>query len=177
MELEKVWTIGEKRNIGAEHATNDIILFMDDDDHYPPTSFRRRVAWLLWGDKYGKSICGCSTLALYDLQRGISAVNVPPWDIPQCERLSEATLAFFKRAWLNRKFPEVSVSEGEGWIRGREAEFLEIPPQQIIVAFSHGENSTSRRLPAAVEPNGCFWGFPREYLEFVHGLVGVVHVS
>lgn len=170
---EKEWTIGEKRNIGVEHATSDIILFMDDDDHYPPTSFRRRVAWLQLAAGRGQTICGCSTLALYDLQRGISAVNVPPWDIQQCERLSEATLTFHKDAWLNRKFPEVNVSEGEDWIRGREREFLEIPPQQIIVAFSHGGNSTSRRLPASVEPNGCFWGFPREYLEFVHGLVGV----
>lgn len=169
----KVWTIGEKRNIGVEHASHDIILFMDDDDHYPPTSFRRRVAWLQRAMKSGRTICGCSTLALYDLLRGISAVNVPPWDIPQCQRISEATLGFSKTAWLSRKFPEIGVAEGEDWIRGRENEFMEIPPQQIIVAFSHGENSTSRRVPALVEPNGCFWGFPREYLQFVHGLVGV----
>jgi hypothetical protein len=170
------WPIGQKRNLAIENATNDIILFMDDDDHYPATSFRRRVAWLLRANMLSqgrKQICGCTTLALYDLQKGVSAVNVPPWDIPQCQRVSEATLTFFKMAWNQRKFPEISVAEGEDWLCGREEQFFEIPPQQIIVAFSHGKNSTSRRIPDISEPNGCFWGFPVPYLRFVHGLVGV----
>ena len=171
-------SVGELRNIGVEHAEDDLVVFMDDDDHYPVTSLRRRIAWLLRGlngNVAGRrtEIVGCTTLALYDLRRGISAVNVPPWDLPLAQRISEATLAFHKSAWLDRKFGDVGIAEGEGWIQGREEKFLEIPPQQIIVAFSHGENSTSRRVPALEEPNGCFWGFPREYLRFVHGLVGV----
>jgi hypothetical protein len=50
----------------------------------------------------------------------------------------------------------------------------EIPPQQIIVAFSHGKNVSSRRVPygADVKP-GCFWGFQKEFLVFIHGLAGV----
>jgi len=170
------WPIGQKRNLAIENATNDIILFMDDDDHYPVTSFRRRVAWLQRANILSqgrKKICGCSTLALYDLQKGVSAVNVPPWDIPQCQRVSEATLTFFKSVWNERNFPEISVAEGEDWLKGREENFFEIPPQQIIIAFSHGANSTSRRIPDISEPNGCFWGFPGPYLKFVHGLVGV----
>jgi hypothetical protein len=171
-------SVGELRNIGVEHAEDDLVVFMDDDDHYPVTSLRRRVSWLLRGldgNIAGRRarIVGCTTLALYDLRRGVSAVNVPPWDLPLAQRISEATLAFHKSAWLDRKFGDVGVAEGESWIQGREEEFLEIPPQQIIVAFSHGENSTSRRVPVLEEPNGCFWGFPREYLTFVHGLVGV----
>lgn len=171
-------SIGELRNIGVEHSETDLIVFMDDDDHYPVTSIRRRVAWLLRGldgNIAGRKtrIVGCTTLALYDLKRGISAVNVPPWDLPLSHRISEATLAFHKSAWLDREFCDTGVAEGEKWISGREGEFLEIPPQQIIVAFSHGENSTSRRVPALKEPNGCFWGFPPAYLKFVHGLVGV----
>jgi hypothetical protein len=37
--IEGRMSIGEKRNHGIENASNDIILFMDDDDHYPVTSF------------------------------------------------------------------------------------------------------------------------------------------
>lgn len=175
-EASSCWPVGQKRNIGIENAKNDIILFMDDDDHYPSTSFRRRVAWLRRASTLScgkKRVTGCSTLALYDLQKGVSAVNVPPWDIPQCQRVSEATLTFFKDAWVDRKFPEVFVAEGEDWLAGREKLFFEIPPQQIIVAFSHGTNSTSRRLPDISKPNGCFWGFPGPYLRFIHGLVGI----
>lgn len=175
--IEGRMSIGEKRNHAIEHATNDIILFMDDDDHYPSTSFRRRVAWLTKGTKAGKtgeaSIAGCTTLALYDLKRGVSAVNVPPFDLPLAQRISEATLTFKKSAWLERKFPHVSMAEGEDWISGREDQVMEMPPQQIIVAFSHGGNQSSRRIPPTDSQPACFWGFPKEYLMFVHKLAGV----
>ena len=175
--IEGRMTIGEKRNHGIEHASNDIILFMDDDDHYPTTSFRRRVAWLTKGTKRGSTgkatIACCTTLALYDLRFGISAVNVPPFEIPFAQRVSEATLTFRKSAWLERRFPHVSIAEGEDWITGRENQVIEIPPQQIIVAFTHGSNQSSRRIPPVEQKPACFWGFPKEYLVFIHGLVGI----
>ena len=175
--IEGRMTIGEKRNIAVENATNDIILFMDDDDHYPETSFRRRVAWLTKGVKLGRgggaNIACCTTLALYDLRTGISAVNVPPFEIPFAQRISEATLTFRKSAWVERKFPHVSIAEGEDWISGREDQVIEIPPQQIIVAFSHGQNQSSRRIPPTDQKPACFWGFPKEYLIFVHELAGI----
>lgn len=171
-------TIGQKRNIGVENASNEIVLFMDDDDHYPVTSLRRRVAWLLKGRRGGHEgggkIAFCTTIALYDLQRGVSAVNVPPWNLPLGKRISEATLTFFKSAWEERKFAEVSVAEGESWIAGREFDCVEIPPQQVIVAFSHGGNASDRRVPpASTKEVACFWGFPKEYLVFIHKLAGV----
>ena len=48
-----------------------------------------------------------------------------------------------------------------------------IPPQQIIVAFSHKKNSTGRRIPADDAKPGCFWGFPKEFLIYIHKLAGV----
>ena len=165
-------TIGHKRNIGVENATADIILFMDDDDHYPTTSFRRRVAWLTKNSRRSISIVCCTTIALYDLRTGQSAVNVPPFSIPLSRRVSEATFTFHKSVWNARKFEDKSVSEGEEWISGREYQVAEIPPQQIIVAFNHQENQSRRTVPADA-PVGCFWGFPKEYLQFIHGLVGI----
>jgi hypothetical protein len=167
--LEGRLTIGAKRNIGVTHATHSIVLFMDDDDHYPVTSFRRRVAWLLHGKK---DIVCCTTLPLYDLKRGTSAISIPPFHLPLSQRISEATLTFRKSAWESRPFAEVSVAEGETWIDGREQAVLEIPPQQIIVAFTHGTNQSSRSVPSDA-PVSCFWGFPKEYLQFIHGLANV----
>jgi len=166
-------TIGQKRNIGVENATHDIVLFMDDDDNYPVTSFRRRVAWLTKGP-YPCDIAFCTTIALYDLIRGVSAVNVPPYGLSLGKRASEATLTFRKSAWTERKFEDVSVAEAENWIAGRETQCLEIQPQQIIVAFSHSGNSTGRRIPPSdLKEVNCFWGFPKEYLIFIHKLAGI----
>lgn len=175
--LEGRRSVGEKRNVGVMAASNEWIMFMDDDDHYPITSFRRRMAWLLKGSMSSiekkHRIVACTTIALYDLKRGVSAVNVPPLDLPFSQRISEATLAFHRSVWEERAFPEVSIAEGESWIKDRELEVLEIPPQQIIVAFTHGGNQSSRRLPPSNQNPACFWGFPKEYLVFIHGLVGV----
>lgn len=167
--IEGQMSIGEKRNLGVEHTSHEIVLFMDDDDHYPHTSFRRRVAWLLCSKK---RIACCTTLALYDLVHGVSAVNVPPYSLPLSQRISEATLTFQKSAWRERPFPAVSLAEGESWMEGREQEVLEHPCQQIIVAFTHRGNSSGRRIPPAGPPS-CFWGFPQEYLVFIHKLAGV----
>ena len=174
VQIGKRTPVAEKRNIGVSKATNSIVLMMDDDDHYPETSFRRRVAWLTLHSWKPKAVV-CTTIACYDLTKAISAVNVPPMDIPLSERISEATLTFYKSWWEDCGFSsDIQVGEGEALVRGREADVLEIPPQQIIVAFSHGKNTSSRRVPGGddVKP-GCFWGFPKEFLVFIHGLAGI----
>jgi len=168
--LTKKTSIGEKRNLAIERAKHNIILMMDDDDHYPITSFRRRVAYLLKGmRRYECAVC--TSIAMYDLNTGVSAVNVPPYDLSLGQRCSEATLTFTRDFWKMKGFGSVDMAEGEGFLEGREGGVAEMPPQQIIVALSHGTNTSRRKSPEG-KP-GCFWGFPRELLEFLHGLVGV----
>jgi glycosyltransferase involved in cell wall biosynthesis len=166
-------SIGEKRNIACERAQHDIILMMDDDDHYPSSSFRRRVAWLT-KHPFTPQAAVATTIACYDLLQGTSAVNTPPFTLGLKERVSEATLTFYKSFWEEKPFPTVNMSEGEGFLDQREDKVLELQPQQIIVAMSHGKNASSRRIPPG--PSGkpsCFWGFPPEFLKFLHGLAGV----
>jgi len=170
--LGKKTPIGEKRNKGIERAKNDIILFMDDDDHYPETSFRRRVAWLTKHPMKPQCV-GCTTIACYDLIRGVSAVNTPPYALSLGKRISEATLCFYRKWWEQKKFEKDDLSEGESFLTGRESQVLELPPQQIIVAFSHQKNTSGRRIPADDAKPGCFWAFPKEYLVYIHNLVGV----
>jgi hypothetical protein len=169
--LVKKTNVGKKRNLGVSRAAHDIVMMMDDDDHYPVTSFRRRVAWLT-KDRVPHSCAVCTTIAMYDLLNGKSAVNSPPFNLRLSKRCSEATLTFFKNFWRSRAFPENDIAEGEGFLVGRESEVVEMPPQQIIVAFSHGTNISSRKLPAEAG-QGCFWGFEPSFLKFIHGLVGV----
>ena len=177
--LQKVQSIGEKRNLACQRAQHSICLMMDDDDHYPTSSFRRRVAWLLkhpWSsDSRSKVGAVCATtIACYDLLKGTSAVTTPPLTLGLAGRVSEATLTFQKSFWEERPFPTTNMAEGEGFLQGREQEVIDLQPQQIIVAMSHGLNASSRRIPPG--PSGkpsCFWGFPKEFLVFLHRLAGV----
>lgn len=164
--------IGEKRNMGVQRAQHDILLMMDDDDHYPSSSFRRRVSWLMKQNSL-KNIqaTACTTIACYDLLKGTSAVNTPPFTLGLSKRISEATLTFTREFWLQKPFPTVNISEGEGFLEGRESNVLELQPQQIIVSMTHQKNISSRRFGEGTP--SCFWGFPKEFLIFLHRLANV----
>jgi len=167
--LKKKHSIGYKRNKAVQAAEHEICVNMDDDDVYPETSFRRRVSWLL---AYPKSkVVGCTMIAMYDLQQGVSAVNTPPWALKQRERVSEASFCFWKDYAIENHFPDQSNSEGEAFVPEGE-QFLEIPPQQILVALNHGKN-TSNRVIAGRAQTGCFWGWDKQLITWLHGLVGV----
>lgn len=163
-------SIGYKRNRAVAAAKHAICVNMDDDDFYPETSFRRRVGWLQ--SRVGSAnVVGCTMIAMYDLQQGISAVNTPPWALVQAQRVSEASFCFYRSYALEHPFPDVQQSEGEGFLT-KSANFLEIPPQQILVALNHGTN-TSGRVIAGRAQTGCFWGWDQKFITWLHGLVGV----
>jgi hypothetical protein len=165
-------TIGEKRNIAARMASADVSVFavMDDDDHYPPNSLSTRASWLT---RTGRTteIVYCSTLPMYDVRRYISAINVPPLGDPPALRVSEATLLFTRAAWEARPFPDSSMAEGNGFVKGRLDQTVEIGPADVIVSFIHSKNTSSRRIPANQAPNGCHYGFSDEYFSYLHGIV------
>jgi len=168
--LAKKTSIGEKRNlacISAIGARPDVSVFamMDDDDHYPKVSLSIRIAWLA---ALKKDCIYASTLPMYHINKYISAINVPPLSLAPCERVSEATLCFTRSFWEARPFPKlVSIAEGEDFLRGREQNSVEIPPDGVIVSFLHGKNFTSRRVPDTQEPNGCHYGFSDEYFTMI----------
>lgn len=160
-------TLGEKRNAAISAASSDceVFVMMDDDDHYPVGSVATRLSWL--ADRRVGAVY-CSTIPMYDVGRYVSAMNVPPLILSPAERVSEATLAFTRAFWETRGFPAVSIAEGEGFLVGREGETQEIPPVGVIVSFIHKGNTTSRRVPAEQEPNGCHYGFKDEYFTYLH---------
>jgi hypothetical protein len=153
-------TIAWKRNLGAQAAKFPVIIHMDDDDIYPPNSVLFRVSMML---RAKKSAVFCTTLPSYDITNYISFVNVPPMRLPQCMRVSEATMCYTKAFWEERGFPEdVRIAEGEAFIKGRETECIELSPQEIIVSLVHPRTTSSRRVPRGTEPNGCHFGFTED---------------
>jgi hypothetical protein len=153
-------TIAQKRNMGAKLAKNEIIVHMDDDDIYPPNSILFRVSMML---RAKKQVAFCTTLPSYDIANYVSFVNVPPMRLPQCMRVSEATMCYTKKFWEEKGFPDdIKIAEGEVFIKGREAQAIELSPQEIIVSLVHPKTTSSRRVPKGMEPNGCHFGFTED---------------
>lgn len=169
--LTEETTIGEKRNMAVRAAADDTSVFvcMDDDDHYPPTSISKRVAWI--SPCVTASPCVeivyCAMLPMYDARKYISAISVPPFDADPSQRVSEASLCFTRGAWSSQQFPDIFMAEGEFFLFGRIHKSVEIPPTGVIVSFIHGGNTSSRRVPEDQPPNGSHYGFPDDYFEWL----------
>lgn len=167
-------TLGAKRNAGvnaAQEAGATYALMMDDDDHYPESSVPERMRWLMRTP--GVEAVACAMLPMYDITRYVSAMNVPPLKLAPRERVSEASVAFRIPADHRPIFADVSVAEGSGLcVAFPMSAMREIPPIGIIVSFIHSANTTSRRVPAESEPNGCHYGFTDDYFRYLHTIGG-----
>ena len=172
--VDRVASLGAKREAGvvaAREAGCEYALMMDDDDHYPETSVPERMRWLLRAP--GVDAVTCATIPMYDVTRYISAMNVPPLNLSPGKRVSEATVAFRIAAVPAGKsvFADVDMAEGEDLFGAFPVGTTrEIPPMGIIVSFIHTANSSSRRVPAETEANGCHYGFSDEYFRYVHAI-------
>lgn len=161
-------SVGMKRNAGVAAASHPLILFMDDDDHYPSSSIEKRVKALV---ESGRSCVYCATLPIYDIQHYMSSLLGPSVKKLPHLRASEASLCFTKDFWRPHPFSDTNEGEGQDFLKGRELETVEISPNGILVAFLHKGNPNARfgsNEPPQGEPNGCHYGFSEKYFTYLH---------
>lgn len=164
--LDKQVPIGLKRNICIENCDNEIIICMDDDDFYPPNSLKLRVLELL---KSKKQCVTCTTIACFHINKLISMINVPPHKMSFSERISEATLCFYKDFWRQRKFPECYIGEADKFLDGRVDDCHEISWEGIIVSLMHHRN-ISGKITIGDTPNGSHYGWDEPTYLFITNL-------
>lgn len=132
------FSIAQKRNIGVEKASHEIIVHMDDDDYYPEESILCRVKTLLKYKDIGIGCVGCSEIGIYDIESGASQLasdgNLT---------ISEASMAYFKEFWKKQKFDNLEFAgEYKSFIQNRFDKIMDVPYAFIIIALSHGTNYT-----------------------------------
>jgi len=96
--LEEKISLGKKRNMMHEKARGDIIVYMDDDDYYPPERVSHAVATLLdhRKRKTGIKLAGSSEMCIYFKSGERSAKHCAPHPssepFPSSENLGETCL-------------------------------------------------------------------------------------
>ena len=161
-------SIGESRNNAISECSNDIVLFMDDDDYYPPDSIKTRVSILI---NSGKRIIGCTTIGSFDINKFISFIDVPPILNTYSNRISPATLCFYKKLITEKcRFSHENIFECENIFKNMGSmgymDFKEINWENIIVSLCHNFNTTSRNVPDS-KPNGCHYGWNERLFRFI----------
>ena len=141
-------TLGKKRNLLNEKATGDIIVYMDDDDYYPPERIRHAVDTLRANPK---ALCAGSSAMFIYFKHINKMIQFGPYGP---NHATAATFAF-KRSLLSKtRFDESSsVAEEKNFLKDYTIPFVQLESKKSILVFSHNHNSFDKKELLAQGPN------------------------
>jgi glycosyltransferase involved in cell wall biosynthesis len=133
---ETKMTLGKKRNIMHSKCKGDIIIYMDDDDYYPPTRISHAVTELL--NNPTKLIAGCSKLNIY-----FNKLNEIYEFGPYGENHATAATFAFKKELLEQAhyMDDKSIAEEKGFLKNYTIPLIQLDTTQTILVFSHLHNT------------------------------------
>jgi glycosyltransferase involved in cell wall biosynthesis len=144
---DKKLTLGTKRNISNEKAKGDIIVYMDDDDYYPPERVKHAVERL----RESKALCAGSSEMFIYFKHIDKMFKFGPYG----SKHSTAATFAFKRELLNqtRFDEESSVAEERKFLKDYTIPFVQLDSSKTILVFSHNHNSFDKKELLKQLPN------------------------
>jgi glycosyltransferase involved in cell wall biosynthesis len=140
-------TLGTKRNLLNDKAKGDIIVFMDDDDYYPPERIEHAVDRL----KNSKALCAGSSAMFIYFKHINTMYQFGPYGP---NHATAATFAFKKELLLKTRFDEQSsVAEERNFLKDYTIPFVQLDSSKSILVFSHNHNSFDKKELLKQMPN------------------------
>jgi len=140
-------TLGKKRNIINEKAKGDIIVYMDDDDYYPPDRVKHAVEKL----RGSKALCAGSSAMFIYFKHINKMLQFGPYGP---NHATAATFAFKKELLQQTKFDEdSSVAEERNFLKDYTIPFVQLESIKSILVFSHNHNSFDKKELLKQMPN------------------------
>ena len=133
-------TLGKKRNLMHTKTTGDIIVYMDDDDYYPPQRVSHAVEML---EAYPEKLVAGSTIIHVYFKHIEKIVEFGPYGP---NHATAATFAF-RRALLDQTSYNEAVSMGEerDFLKAHTIPMVQLEAQKTILVFSHSHNSFDKK--------------------------------
>lgn len=145
--FEDKMTIGKKRNITNEKAKGDIIVYMDDDDYYPPDRVKHAVERL----RDSKALCAGSSAMFIHFKHINKMYQFGPYGP---NHATAATFAFKRELLEKTKFnEESSVAEERKFLKDYTIPFVQLDSNKSILVFSHNHNSFDKKELLTQMPN------------------------
>ena len=145
---EEKLSLGKKRNITNEKTKGDIIIYMDDDDYYPPERVSHAVETLR---KNPKALCAGSSIMYIYFKHIEKMYQFGPYGP---NHATAATFAFRKELLTQTKFDETaSVAEEKKFLKDYTIPFVQLDPLKSILVFSHNHNSFDKKELLKQMPN------------------------
>jgi len=138
---KKKMSLGEKRNLMHEKATGSILVYMDDDDYYPPCRVSHAVETL---ERTPGALCaGSSEMYIY-FKHIHKMVQFGPYGP---NHATAATFAFRRELLNQTKYDDdAAVGEEKQFLKNYTIPFVQLDPMKTILVFSHVHNSFDKKV-------------------------------
>lgn len=131
--------LGKKRNLLHEKSKGDIIVYMDDDDYYPPQRVSHAVEKL---QAHPEALCAGSS-EIYIYFKHIEKIyQFGPYGP---NHGTAGTFAFKRKLIENRYDDEACLAEEKAFLKDYTVPFVQLDPKKVILVFSHEHNTFNKR--------------------------------
>lgn len=149
--LPEKLSLGAKRNYMHKKTKGSIIVYMDDDDYYPPERVEHAVERLM-GNK--QALCaGGSELYIYfkHIQKMIQCGPYGP------NHATAGTFAFKRELLEQTQYEDhAALAEEKAFLKNYTVPFVQLDPMKTILVFSHEHNTfDKRKLLDNMHPQYC----------------------
>ena len=143
-------TLGKKRNIMHEKSKGEILVYMDDDDYYPPTRVSHAVEKLLGNPT---ALCAASSELYVYFKHVSKMIQFGPYN---ANHGTAGTFAFKRKLLEITKYNEAhSLAEEKEFLKEYTIPMVQLDPKQVILVFSHDHNTFDKKK-LLIGPSGPF---------------------
>ena len=132
--------LGKKRNIMHEKSSGDIIVYMDDDDYYPPERVSHAVTML---KSHPNALCaGTSEIYIY-FKHIEKMYQFGPYGP---NHATAGTFAFKRELLKDHKYEDTAaLAEEKAFLKNYTVPFVQLEPKKTILVFSHIHNTFDKK--------------------------------
>jgi len=147
--IDKKMSLGAKRNFMHTKSKGSIIVYMDDDDYYPPERVEHAVSTLM---ENKEALCAGSS-EMYVFFK-FDTINNPTGKMRamyQCgpygpNHATAGTFAFKSRLLDETKYDDdAALAEEKAFLKNYTVPFVQLDPMKTILVFSHNHNTFDKR--------------------------------
>ena len=137
---EEKMNLGKKRNLMHDKSKGDIIVYMDDDDYYPPERVAHCVETLQKNPQ--AMVAGSSEMYIY-----FKHINKMYQFGPYGPNHATAATFAFRREYLKHSRYEdgAALAEERHFLKGYTTPFVQMDSLKTILVFSHIHNSFDKK--------------------------------
>jgi glycosyltransferase involved in cell wall biosynthesis len=133
-------SLGKKRNLMHTKSKGDILVYMDDDDYYPPERVSHAVQKLRSNTQ---ALCAGSSEVHIHFKHINKIIQFGPYGP---NHATAGTFAFKRKLLDNHKYEDsAALAEERAFLDNYTVPFVQLDTRKTILVFSHNHNTFDKR--------------------------------